>query len=212
MGILDKLATALGRRDEVPNQELAREIVVSEDSRAVAELIENLSHKSKDIQNDCIKVLYEIGVEKPSLIASYHEDFIKLLDSRNNRLQWGGMTAIGTIALENPSLIFNQLPKLIDAAEKGSVITRDNLMVIFIKLASIKEYAEAAFALFNEQLLKSPINQVPMYAENALPVINESNKAVFMKTLSFRMNDIEKDSAKKRIEKVLRKLKKGKQP
>jgi hypothetical protein len=40
MTILDKLATALNRRDEVPNQELAKEIVSAKNKRAVKELVE----------------------------------------------------------------------------------------------------------------------------------------------------------------------------
>jgi hypothetical protein len=88
MSVTQKLATSLGRRDEVPNQELARDVAAREDKAAIKELVENLSHKSKDIQNDCIKVLYEVGYEKPKLIAPYLKDFLALLGSKNNRLQW----------------------------------------------------------------------------------------------------------------------------
>ncbi|HKR58976.1 MAG TPA: hypothetical protein VJS64_04525, partial [Pyrinomonadaceae bacterium] len=60
MTILDKLATSLGRRDEVPNQALAAEIVRAKNKDAVEELAENLTNKNKGIQSDCIKVLYEV--------------------------------------------------------------------------------------------------------------------------------------------------------
>ena len=94
MNVIDKLASSLNRRDEVPNQELAKQIAVKKDKKAVAELIEYLNNKSKDIQNDCIKVLYEVGKINPALIADYAKNFIALLDHKNNRLQWGAMTAI----------------------------------------------------------------------------------------------------------------------
>lgn len=71
MSIINQLASALGRRDEVPNQELAKKIAETNDEAAVQELVENLQHKNKDIQNDCIKVLYEIGELKPGLISTY---------------------------------------------------------------------------------------------------------------------------------------------
>src|SRR4051812_15144018 len=128
MKALEKLASSSGRRDEVPNQELAMEIIKKSDQDAIKELIENLANKSKDIQNDCIKVLYEIGEKDPKLIAPYHADFVKLLDNKNNRLQWGGMEALNTIALEKPDIVFKSLSKLIEVAEKGSVITKDGLM------------------------------------------------------------------------------------
>lgn len=71
MTIIDKLATALNRKDEGPNQELAKYIADRNDREAVKELVDNLYNRDKNIQSDCIKVLYEIGDLKPSLIVEY---------------------------------------------------------------------------------------------------------------------------------------------
>ena len=126
MSIINKLASSLGRRDEVPNQELARKIADKNDKGAIRELVDNLSNKNKDIQSDCIKVLYEIGEAKPKLISEHIESFIALLDSKSNRLQWGAMTALNSIVLEKPDDIYSSLHKIIDIANKGSVITKDH--------------------------------------------------------------------------------------
>lgn len=48
----------MGRKDELPNQELAKKIVRTKNKGSIIELIELLSHKSIAIQNDAIKVLY----------------------------------------------------------------------------------------------------------------------------------------------------------
>lgn len=205
MSVIDKLATSLNRRDEVPNQELAKEIVETENKEAVAELIQNLSNKNKDIQSDCIKVLYEIGEAKPHLIAPYAKNFVELLDSKNNRLQWGAMTALNTIASESPAIVFGALAKLALVADKGSVITRDNYVSILTKLCSVDAYKNDAFDLLHEQFLTSPTNQLPMYAENAVNVIDDAHKPVFIKTLIARLPEIEKESKRKRVEKVLKK-------
>lgn len=204
MAIIEKLASSLGRRDEVPNQELANHIVERSDKNAVKELVENLSNRKKDIQHDCIKTLYEIGSQEPSLIAAYTDRFIELLDSVNNRMQWGAMTALNCITTEKPAAIYPVLPKLAAIADKGSVITRDNYVAILTKLCAIKKYAADAFTLLNEQLLTCPANQLPMYAENALIIINEGSKNTFIKTLSSRLDDFEKESKRKRVEKVLK--------
>ena len=206
MSIIDKLATSLNRRDEVPNQELAKEITGTNDKKAVKELVENLQNKSKDIQHDCIKVIYEIGVLKPQLISDYFKEIMALLDSKNNRMQWGAMTALNSITNESPEIIYNSLGKIIDAADKGSVITNDHCVKILVKLCAINKYAEDAFELLNERLKKSPANQLPMYAENALPIINDKNKASFLKTLRSRFGDFEKETQRKRVEKVIKKL------
>jgi len=206
MTVLNKLASSLNRRDEVPNQELAKQIAEKNDSKATKELVENLHNKNKNIQSDCIKVLYEIGEQKPALIAPYAKEFIALLNNKNNRLQWGAMTAINTITTENPKLVYAALPKIVAITDSGSVITRDHCVNILIKLCSVKQYAGNAFALLIEQLLNSPTNQLPMYAENAIPIINDKNKKLFIKTLSSRLDEIEKDTKRKRVEKVIKKF------
>jgi HEAT repeat protein len=208
MSIIAQLASSLGRRDEVSNQELAKKIAENNDEGAVQELIENLQHKSAAIQNDCIKVLYEVGEQKPVLIAGYAPTFVELLSHKNNRLQWGAMTALYAIVKEYPKTIQENLVKIVAAADSGSVITKDYAVKILICLCAFKIYADDAFTLLNEQLLSSPTNQLPMYAELAIPVINDDNKGVFVKTLMSRLDNIEKDTKRKRVEKVIKKFSK----
>ena len=206
MSVIEKLATTLGRRDEVTNQELAQQIADDSDKKSVKELIELLGHKSKDLQHDSIKVLYEIAERKPALVGEYTQVFLDLLKHKNNRLQWGAMHAIDAITLEQPKLIYTALPEILAAADKGSVITRDHAVNILIKLGTLKAYAEDVFPLLIEQLMASPPNQVPMYAERAMPIIHEKNKAVFADTLRSRLDDMEKESKRKRVEKVIKRF------
>src|SRR3954467_15764863 len=102
MSIIDQLAVSLGRRDEVPNRELAERIASKGDKAAVKELVENLSNKNKNIQSDCLKTLYEIGEREPSLIGDYAKEFGTLLTSKNPRMVWGAATALSSIAEVNP--------------------------------------------------------------------------------------------------------------
>lgn len=206
MSILPKLASSLGRRDEVPNQELAKQLVKSKDKKAIVELVENLSKKDKNIQSDCIKVLYEIGEQQPELIAEYAQEFITLLDNKNNRLVWGAMTALDCIASVNPNGIYKQLAKILDVADKGSVITKDHGISILIKLVKEKTYTDNALTLVLDQLRTCANSQLPMYAENAIPVIIEKYKKDFIKVLTSRIPDIEKETKQKRVEKVIKKL------
>ena len=47
-----------------------------------------------------------------------------------------------------------------------------------------------------------------MYAERTMPIINDNNKNIFIKTLTPRLIDIEKETKRKRIEKVINKVSK----
>jgi hypothetical protein len=141
MSILDKLASALGRRDEIPNVDLAKQIAAKNDKTGVKELVAGLSDKSKDIQHDCIKVLYEVAYLKPALISPYSKEFLSLLDSTNNRMQWGAMIALSSIVREETKSMYKALTKIIEVADKGSVITKDHCYKIMCGLCEEIEQA-----------------------------------------------------------------------
>jgi len=206
MTILDKLSTSLNRRDEHPNQELAKEVAENSNAGAVKELIANLDNKNKGIQSDCIKTLYEIGEQQPALVAPYVNNIIVLLDSSNNRLQWGAMTTLNAIANEVLATLHKALSKLSLIAEKGSVITKDHFVHILVKLAAVNKYKKDALALLNEQMLNSPVNQLPTYAEHTLQFIDEEHKALFLHTFTLRLADVEQETKHKRLQKVIKKL------
>ena len=207
MAVLDELATALGRRDEVPNQELAREIVSDRDAAAVQELVENLANKNKGIQGDCIKTLYEIGSADPDLIAKYYKEFGKLLESKNNRLVWGAMMALDTIALKEPKGIHRLLSKILEAVDSsGSVIARDHAVGILAKLATLKPYQRDCVTLLLEQLMSCPDNQFGMYVEMSAPVMDADSSKRFRQLVEQRASQLERESAKKRVAKALKKL------
>jgi len=204
--ILSQLSSAKGKRDEEANIELAQKIADQQDSEAVDILIKALTGKDKSLHNNCIKVLYEIGYIQPKLISPYFSVFKNLLRDKNNRLQWGAMTALSSIAPVKPEETYEALPELMEAADKGSVITRDQAVSTLINLASLPAYTEGALSLLLEQLKKSPENQLPMYAEKILTVIDEAHKELFRQVLHERLKDVEKESRVKRLKKVITKL------
>jgi len=191
MSVIDKLAHSLGRRDEVPNQELARELAASKDRKEIREIAENLWNKDQHIQADCLKVLYEVGYIEPKLIAEYAEDFVKLLKSRNNRLVWGGMTALGEVAKANPDAVFKNLDTIKKAKETGSVITVDNAISALAYTASANQkYNDVIFPYLLQHLSSCRPKEVPQHSEKTIPAVNASNKADFIKVLEKRTEDL----------------------
>lgn len=191
MSILNRLAHSLGRRDEVPNQELARELAAKKNKAGIKEIAENLWNKDKNIQADCIKVLYEVGEIEPDLIADYAEDFVKLLRSKNNRLAWGGMTALAEVAKANPEAVFKNLNAIKKAKETGSVITVDNaISTLAYTAAANDKYNAVIFPDLLDHLSNCRPKEVPQHSEKTLPAVNASNKADFIKVLEKRMEDL----------------------
>jgi hypothetical protein len=190
MSVLNRLASSLDRRDEVPNQELARDLVAKKDKKGIQEIAANLWNTDRKIQADCIKVLYEIGSIEPKLILDYAEDFVKLLRSKNNRLVWGGMTALAEVAKASPEGVFPYLGEIKKAKETGSVITVDNAISTLAYTAATEKYNKAIFPYLLDHLASCRPKEVPQHAERSLPAVNSSNKKDFIKVLEKRMEDL----------------------
>ena len=204
MTVIDKLASSLQRADEAPNLELAREIVDTGDANSVSELVDLLVHsKSTPVQSDCIKVLYEVGEQAPSLLAPYVQNLLALLGRKNNRLQWGAMKALGAVTPERPDEVYAALDHLLAVADQGSVITKDGAVVVLTHLCQVDRYYERAFAALISLLQTCPGNQLPAYAEQAITVVREPHRSALKSTLRARLPDLEKASKQKRVEKVL---------
>jgi hypothetical protein len=204
MSIIAKLASSLGRNDEIPNQELARELCRTKDTASINELVQCLFTGSTAIKNDSIKVLYEIGEVQPELISPYASEFIRLLTSKNNRLVWGTMTALATIAGINPEPIFANIELVFDVIKKGSVITVDNGISVLAKVgAAKKEYEKTILPFLLNHLETCRPKEVPQHSERSMAIFNTENKTDFQKVLEKRWDDLTPPQ-QARVKKVLK--------
>ena len=207
MSVLDRLASALGRSDERPNVELAETLVASADRKAIAVLAEALAIGAVAVQNDAIKVLYEIGERAPALAAPHAEAFLELLRSKNNRNVWGALSAIDTIASTEPERIAARLADILAAADRSSVIAKDKAMSTLSKLARAGE-PRALPALLDRLETAAP-NQFPMYAELAAAAVTPARRPRLIAILEGRLETIDVAAKRSRVERVLRKLAKA---
>ncbi|MEJ8757833.1 hypothetical protein WG947_12540 [Pontibacter sp. H259] len=208
MPLIDKLATSLNRRDEVPNKQLAQTIAVTNDADAVKELVSLLHHKDRNIQSDAIKVLDETGALKPELVVPYTSELVKLLQSKNNRMVWGAMAALSALAPAAPAILYNNLNAILDAAAKGSVITKDHTVKILVILAETPAYTDDCIVLLLDQLKDAPVNQLPTYAESTATIVTANYKPEMARILTQRLPEVEHEAKRRRLTNVLQKLQK----
>lgn len=205
MSVLERLASAMGRNDEVPNQELAADIASRDDQAAVSQLIGGLRNGSKAIQSDCIKVLYEIGGRKPELIEAYVDIFIDRLSGRDNRLIWGAMTALGSIAPRQAHAIWKRIDEVIRATERGSVITQDWGIRVLAAVAADPDYAARIFPFLLDFLKRCPPKDLARHAESVQPVVGDAYRRAVIDLLESRGAAL-KPAQAKRVQKVIRAL------
>jgi hypothetical protein len=206
LSVLDRIAFFQNRRDEVPNQQLAKELAEKENRVGIKEIAQNLKHKNQNVQSDCLKVLYEIGYLNPDLIADYASDFLALLKSKNNRMVWGAMIAIATVADKKPKEIYAKLDNVTAAMDKGTLITLVWGTKALAKVAAAdKTYKEKIFPMLTAQLKRCLPRDVPMHAESILPAIDSENKQEFLSIIEARKPEMT-TSQLARLKKVLKNL------
>ena len=208
MSVLDKIAHFQNRRDEVPNQELAKELAEKKNRKGVREIAENLWNENPNVQSDCLKVLYEIGYLDPELIADYAGDFLKLLKSRNNRLVWGSMIALSTVATIKADEIYEHHEEIRKVMEKGSVITVDNgVKTLALVAAGNDARRKKLFPYLLRYLETCRPKDVPQHAEKIVVAVNAKNKGEFIKVLEKRMADMT-GSQTARVKRVIKEAEK----
>jgi hypothetical protein len=206
MSALDKIAYFQNRRDEVPNQLLAKELAETKNKEGIREIAENLLNKNKNIRSDCLKVLYEIGYLDPVLIAEYVNDFLKLLKSKDNRMVWGTLIALATIADLRPKEIWAQIEDVLHFTESGTVITLVWGIRTLAKLAAADEkYEEKIFPFLLNQIQFCIPRDVPTHAESILCAVNQKNKGKLLTLLEARRGELT-PAQLTRFKKVLKQL------
>jgi hypothetical protein len=191
MSALDRIAYYRDRRDEVPNQELARELAAAQDLAGIREIAGHLRDKNKSVASDCIKVLYEIGYVDPGLIQGYSGDFLQLLHSRENRMVWGAMIALATIAGLQAPVIWAHVDEVIAAVDKGSLITVVWGVKALARVAGVDgAYRRRIFPELIRVLLTAIPRDVPMHAESILPALDDANRQQFVDALASRQGEL----------------------
>lgn len=189
--IYNKLSSRSGGRGEVAEVQLAQDLAQQADPQSILALVQGLQSKDKHLQADCIKTLYEVGYRDPAQIAPYAENFLALLSSTNNRLVWGAMIALSTIADRTASFLLPHLSLIEKTMEDGSVISRDAGMSVLAGIASASEgSAKEVMPIVLDWLQNCRPRSVAQYAERAMPVVQGAWLDPYLTILRTRESDL----------------------
>jgi len=206
MSVLEGISFHRNRRDEVPNQELARKLAGSRDVEGISEIAQNLRNPNRAIRSDCLKVLYEIGYLSPDLIAPHVEEFLDLLSDRNNRMVWGAMIALATIGSLKPRQIWKRIDAVIRATETGSLISLVwGIRTLARVAAAKKEYRERILPTLLGFLKSCNLRDVPTHLESMIPALRGSDAKKVLALVESRKKEMT-PSHLIRLKKVLAKI------
>ncbi|MCX6056206.1 MAG: hypothetical protein NTZ74_15085 [Chloroflexi bacterium] len=187
MSVLSRISFYQNSRSEIQNQELARDLASTRDEGGIREIAEHLWDKNTNVRSDCLKVLYEIGYISPDLIAPFTDDFIRLLSSKHNRMVWGGMIALSTVAPLKAPTLFGQREAIYKTIENGSIITIDNgIKTLSTIAASESAFSEIIFPYLLNFLGECRPSDLPRHAEVVAKCVTDFNKNDFLSVLHNR--------------------------
>lgn len=161
----------------MPNQILAKELAEQENKNGIKEIADYLFDKNKSVASDCIKVMYEIGYLKPELIATFADTFLELLKSKQNRMVWGAMIALSTIAKLEADKLFLNKDLLLEIIKEGTVITQVSGIKTLAGIASVKnEYKKELLPVLFDYLEKCRPVDFATRTETIIPLIQTKDE------------------------------------
>jgi hypothetical protein len=191
MAILERIAFFHNRRDELPNQLLAKELAETKNHSGIMEIGENLKNRNKNVRSDCLKVLYEIGYLDPHLIENFTNDFLELIQSKDNRMVWGAMIALATIADQRSAEIWTRVDEILRITSGGTVITKVWGIRVLAKLAAVNpDYKQKIVPFLFNQLRDCLPRDVPTHTESILGVVDQTNKKELLSILDERSQEL----------------------
>ena len=189
--MIEKLASASGRNDEILNIKLAELLVQNTDVNGIAEIARGFQTGKPAIASDCIKVLYEIAQRKPALVVDYADLFIDGLARKDNRLVWGSMTALAHIAIEAAPTIYRRIAEIIAAYHDGSVITIDNCISLLAALCKANPtYHRELFPLLMNHLATCRAKELPQHAQRVSVCLDDKSAIEFKAIIEKRLNEL----------------------
>lgn len=206
MDWINKIAFYRNIRNETPNRDLAKELADTENKEGIKEISGYLYDKNKSVSSDCISVLYTIGYSKPELIQGYLDDFLKLLGSKNNRMVWGSMIALSTIARLKADPVFSKIDLILKTMKTGTLITEVWGIKTLVNLSlTNKEYKNKLLPVLLDYLERCRPIDFATRVETILPVIETPDeKEIFDKIIEMKTVELSSPQTKK-LKTVLKK-------
>ena len=206
---LSKIAYYRNIRNETPNKELAKELADTNNKEGIKEISEYLYDKNKSVSSDCLSILYTIGYSKPELIHEYTDDFLKLLESKINRMVWGSMIALSTIAQLESDYLFNRIDLILRTIKEGTLITEVWGIKTLVNLSKVNiEYKNKLLPILFEYLEKCRPIDFATRIETILPIINSSDEnEILDRIIKIKSTELN-DSQTKKLRTILNKNRK----
>jgi hypothetical protein len=192
--LLDRLAVAMNRHDDMPNQELAADIVFNLDTEAV-ELLVNSIERGDDVHApDAARVVCEVGQRDEELLHPVEDRLVVLVQTGRDDMVPFAMYALSPVAPR----VATQLWDMRDVM--WNVLGDDNMHAELARAAAVRllsalcasgpDYARTLAGGLVDLLGKCLPKDVALYAESVLPALGAAHSHRAKPVLDRRMKEL----------------------
>ena len=192
--ILGRLSVSMSRADEMPNLELAADIVVADDAEAVDVLVTVIERHDDTHAPDAARVLFEVGVRAPELLVVQADRLLAMCDDSRKDMLPFTMFALSPIAPRYAETLWDlrdlfwsalaDLTKPADLAQAGAV------RLLSALCSAGPDYARTLAGGLVDLLGKCMPKDVAFFAESVLPALGTAHSHRAKPVLDRRMKEL----------------------
>jgi hypothetical protein len=192
--VLGRLAVSVGRYDEMPNLELAADIVFADDTDAVSVLICVIERHDDLLGSDAARVIAEVGTRAPDLLLAHSDRLVEMIDVSRAEMLPYTMMALSPVASRYAEQLWPSrdlfwaaladLNQTADLAQGGAV------RLLAAMCAASPDYARTLAGGLVDLLGKCMPKDVAFFAESVLPALGPAHSHRAKPVLDRRLKEL----------------------
>jgi hypothetical protein len=192
--VLGRLAVSVGRYDEMPNLELAADIVFADDTDAISVLIMVIERHDDLHSSDAARVIAEVGNRAPDLLLAHSDRLVEMIDVSRAEMLPYTMMALSPVASRYAEQLWPSrdlfwaaladLNQTADLAQGGAV------RLLAAMCAASPDYARTLAGGLVDLLGKCMPKDVAFFAESVLPALGPAHSHRAKPVLDRRLKEL----------------------
>lgn len=192
--LLSRLAVSVGRYDEMPNLELAADIVFADDTDAVSCLIAVIERHDDLHASDASRVIAEVGTRAPDLLLAHADRLVEMIDAGNAMMRPYTMMALSPVASKYAEQLWPSRDlfwaALSDLNQSADLAAAGAVKLLAAMCAASPDYARTLAGGLVDLLGKCMPKDVAFFAESVLPALGSAHSHRAKPVLDRRLKEL----------------------
>lgn len=192
--VLSRLAVSVGRSDEMPNLELAADIVFADDTDAVSLLVAVIERHDDVHAPDAARVIAEVGTRAPDLLLAHADRLVDLIDPARGEMLAFTMLALSPVAPRYAETLWPARDlfwaALSDLSQPAELAQGGAVRLLSAMCAANPDYARTLAGGLVDLLGKCMPKDVAFFAESVLPALGPAHSHRAKPVLDRRLKEL----------------------